>query len=172
MRSSLVLTLAGIFLFANIGALEAQTKPNTKPKAKTNQRFCFTKSEHAVEGEVRYGVRLREHSWSCDTKPYSMDTWKIWSAFDKSSKDQFVKLTEDRKKTFEREFPNNYKALISTWDGRIVLHYRYDQLNGVMCSNLKKQLTDIQAKGWKEFQKQAKKNKPEVMMDYKVCPGR
>jgi hypothetical protein len=171
MRTSFLIALAGIFLFAQTGDGQAQqAKPDAKNKGK--QKRCFTKAEHAGEGELRYGIRLREYAWICDARPFSAETWETWTAIDEANKDRFIKLTEDRKKAFEREFPDNHKALLAAWDGRIVMHYRYHPMNAVMCDDLSEQLDDIKAKGWKEFQKLAKKNKPEVMLDYKVCPGK
>jgi hypothetical protein len=132
-------------------------------------RECFTKPEHEAEQQVRQGIRLREWSAICDIEPFKAGTWPLWSKIDNKFGKDFAKVTESRAKAFEREFPETWKQQIEVWNGRIVLHWRNRSLLPRNCTELKKQLEQIDKKGFSAFKAIAAKTKPEVRMDYKIC---
>lgn len=141
-----------------------------KAKGKSQARGCFTKVEQAAEQQVRQGIRLREYGWRCEQSPYAAKTLELWTTIDKKFGKDFAKVTETRQKAFEREFPDSWKTDLEVWNGRIVLHFRHLYLSNRACAEAKSQLVEIDKKGFKTFQAMAAKAKPEVIMDYKVCP--
>ncbi|MCC7168251.1 MAG: hypothetical protein IT565_11845 [Rhodospirillales bacterium] len=161
--------IASLILAAFVLA-SAPAWAQAKAKGKNQARGCFTKPEQAAEQQVRQGVRLREFAWRCEETPYLAKTLELWTGIDKKFGKDFAKVTETRQKAFQREFPESWKTDLEVWNGRIVLHYRHLYLSKRACVEARNQLEQIDKKGFKTFQAIAAKAKPDVIMDYKICP--
>lgn len=157
MRRGLRILLA--FLLAAGWGGDALAKPKN----------CITSAEQTVEWQVRHALRLREFAWRCDEKPHHAGTWEIWSRIDQKNAAQFQKMKDARAKVFEREFPEKHKVYLENWNGRIIMRYREYYLSDIDCKQTKKQLEDIDKKGFNAFTKMSARYKPEVLMDYRVC---
>lgn len=129
---------------------------------------CFSRAEQAAEQQVRHGIFLREAAARCDAQPYSAGTLSMWTGVNRQFGERFARQTDVRRKAFDREFPHDD---IGTWDGRLVMHFRYYPLSQGYCQDVRNQLRDVQAKGWGAFVKQSVKSRGEVLLDYKVCTG-
>ncbi|MBF0355690.1 MAG: hypothetical protein HQL43_10695 [Alphaproteobacteria bacterium] len=130
---------------------------------------CMTKAEQTVEWQIRHGIRLREFAFRCDEPPYNAGTLAIWRRIDATQTGQFQKMTDSRAKTFEREFPQTFKSYIEAWNGRIIMRYRDYYLSDIDCIQTKRQLQDIEKKGFKAFTTLSARYKPEILMDYRTC---
>lgn len=137
--------------------------------AQAKPKNCFSSAEHTVEWQVRHGIRLREFAYRCDEHPYNAGTLEIWKRIDEKNAAQFQKMRDARAKTFEREFPTKFKEYLEAWNGRIIIRYRDYYLSDVDCAQTKKQLEEIDKKGFPVFVKIAAKYKPEALMDYRKC---
>ncbi len=132
-------------------------------------RGCFTKSEQTAEEVVRYGLRLREGAMGCDGAPWEAHTQPLWEAVDKQFGPQFKQQTDARAKAFVREFENDAEHKLTQWNARIVFYYRNYPLSPVYCDSIKKEMMQMQAKGWNAFVKLAKLAREDIRMTYQPC---
>lgn len=130
---------------------------------------CLTDREAQAEQAVRHGVRLREGAWRCEALGFTTDTIAAWQAADAVLGQRFAAQTELRRRAFVREFEKRSETELARWNGRILGHFRHRPLGEAYCQRLAGQLQEAARGGWRAFQAQAGRERPEVAMDHKLC---
>jgi hypothetical protein len=135
--------------------------------AAAKPKHCLSKKEIQSEQIVRHGVFLREASRACEGI-YVTGVRQAWENFVVRFNDRFKKANDDRIKAFQREFPDNWKRMITSADGQIVTYYRYFPLTKAYCENVDGLIGDLTG-GFGGFTNQAETIQNEVLSDYKNC---
>lgn len=152
-----------------ISALLAMLCAIAPEQSLAKPRGCFTKAEQAAEWQVRHGLRLREGGIACDGSPWDAGTKPLWESVDKQFGPQFKQQTDIRAAAFQREFEGDAENKLTRWNGRIVFYFRNYPLSATYCSSIKTMLSDMLAKGWRVFTRQAYYARDEIRMTYKPC---
>lgn len=154
---------------ARLSVLAAALVLGWASPAHAKPKGCLLAREMVVEQLVCHGVFLREAAARCD--PVVRGTWALWRDFDTANGTRLRAQTDTRIKVFKREFPNDWKNVITYFDGRLVTYHRNFPLTQAYCEQVHGLLDDNRKRGWNNFTKQAKTIQEQVSLDYKVCTG-
>ncbi|MGE5506497.1 MAG: hypothetical protein ACM31L_18890 [Actinomycetota bacterium] len=130
-------------------------------------KHCLSKGEVRSEQIIRHGVFLREAANACEGT-YVSGVRKAWEDFVVRFNDRFKKANDDRIKAFQREFPDNWKRMITSADGQIVTYHRHTPLTKGYCENVDELVKELSG-GFNAFTTQAETIQNEVLSDYKNC---
>ncbi len=155
MRRFVALMLAPVLMLAAPAAAQPQG--------------CLTAREAQAEQAVRHGVRLREGAWRCEALGFATGSIAAWRAAEAVLGQRFAGQTEVRRRAFVREFENGAAAELARWDGRIVSYFRHRPLGEAYCQRLADKLHETARGGWRAFQTQAARERPEIEMDHRLC---
>jgi hypothetical protein len=136
--------------------------------AAAKPKHCLTVAELRAEQEVRHGIFLREASRDCEGE-YVKGIRQKWQDFETKFGPKFRQQNDKRVRAFQREFPNDWRRLMTSADGRLVTYHRNTPLTRAYCDNVEELVQDITAGAYGVFADQAKTIQDEVIGEYKAC---